>query len=497
MTSLALLVALAAASPTPSPAANVVTKTVSALTLYVDPTGSDTGTCTATGTGACATLQGAENKIPKLVRHPVTVNVASGSYSGLYVYGHSFDPADVSNGAFIKWVGTLTNATVATGTATGTATAGSAGSGTTFGTLTDSGQSWTSDNLKGKLLEITGGTGSGQTRIITTNTSTVITIAGTWGTAPTSSSTYAIRDWGSVASTAVNSPAIPNVAAGTALTLRLEGNGSVRNSGASATALSGSAITFTRMKFAPSTSATGAARLNGPNQVAFVECSINGNTSGTGLTTLFGTYVNVDRSYLSSGTSQALLGSSTNGGANAVAAGFSFFESGAGAGSSVLRATSGAFTAVQITSTNSAALAVVDDLNDGFYSSSIGASRVQCTAGGSTRGFYLSGGAGVAGGAVTFVSAMAILSCPVGVYAQGAQLTNNSSSTVITGTGSQTTGLQAVLGGRIYVAANMTISGYTADITVDGATTSWASLVASSPVVFPTSANPYGSWVGR
>lgn len=485
-------------TPSPIPTAQFQTRTTAALNLYLDPAGNDSFSCTKADAG-CLTPQGVAGKIPKLVRHPVNVYSAAGSYPGLYMYGYECDPAGVSDGAYINWAGTLTNFAPATGTATGTFSSGSQGTTITFGTATDSAQSWTSNNLKGQLLEITSGTGAGQTRVIDSNTSTAITIVGTWGTAPANGSGYAIRTHGTVLSTAINSPAIPNVAASTPVTLRMESNGSVRNSGASATALSGACITFTRMKFAPSTAATGAVRLNGPNQVAFVESSLNGNTSGTGLTTLFGSYVNVDRSFLSSGTAPALLGSSTNGGSNGVAVGFSLLESGAGVASTVVTLTNGAWTASHIRSTNSAATSVLVDTNAGSFTTSIGSSKVTCAAGGSTIGIRLGGAANVGGASsVTFVQAMAVLSCPTGIQVNGnSSLANNNANTVITGTGSQTTALHALLGGRILVPANMTISGYTNDITVDGATASWATLVGSSPIVFPASANPYGSWVGR
>lgn len=74
------------------------------------------------------------------------------------------------------------NNLVYTGTATST--------GTT--TLTDSGASFpTSGNgLKGGTLAITGGTDSGDNRIIFSNTSTTITIVGAWQTTPDTTSTY-------------------------------------------------------------------------------------------------------------------------------------------------------------------------------------------------------------------------------------------------------------------------------------------------------------------
>jgi uncharacterized cupin superfamily protein len=75
----------------------------------------------------------------------------------------------------------------------GTATAGSST------TLTDSGKSWTTNEQAGRLVRITGGTGSGQTRTIISNTATVLTVAAAWTVTPDATSVYSI--WYSFANT--------------------------------------------------------------------------------------------------------------------------------------------------------------------------------------------------------------------------------------------------------------------------------------------------------
>lgn len=84
----------------------------------------------------------------------------------------------------------------------GTATAGANGSalgpdGTTNGSLTDSGKSWSTTKNNASCpachwVKITGGTGSGQIRIIGTNTATVLTVVPAWTTPPDATSTYSI-----------------------------------------------------------------------------------------------------------------------------------------------------------------------------------------------------------------------------------------------------------------------------------------------------------------
>lgn len=208
----------------------VSVSTTAALTLYVDPLGSDSNACTSSGASACLTLQGVLNKIPKVLRHKVTVNVAAGNYTGFILSGFTQDQTVSSTTGGLYILGTLANVTPATGSATGTATSGTAGSAQTFGTLTDSTQSWTVNDLVGRWISITGGTGSGALMVISSNTATTITVVGTW-TAPTGTSTYAIQEPASIITTGVSPvPRGNQTTSGTSVAMGFVGN-SVRDLG--------------------------------------------------------------------------------------------------------------------------------------------------------------------------------------------------------------------------------------------------------------------------
>lgn len=77
-----------------------------------------------------------------------------------------------SGGQHILSVGTLTAATATT--------------------ATDSGASWGRDAFNGAVIKITGGTGSGQVKIIRSHTPNTITTCGNWATTPDATSTYVI-----------------------------------------------------------------------------------------------------------------------------------------------------------------------------------------------------------------------------------------------------------------------------------------------------------------
>jgi hypothetical protein len=68
----------------------------------------------------------------------------------------------------------------------GTATSGGAS------TLTDTGKSWTTDQHLGRVVKITAGTGSGQSKRISANTATQLTVESAWSTAPDATSQYKI-----------------------------------------------------------------------------------------------------------------------------------------------------------------------------------------------------------------------------------------------------------------------------------------------------------------
>lgn len=234
-------------SPTPS-RGNMLRKpqyaTQSALTLYVDPTGSDSNNCTAAGTAACLTIAGARALVPKLVQHPVIINLAAGTYAGDSIFAYSFTPATVAAGAYISFVGSQTAFTVATGTNSGTVTAvGTDSDG--YSTVTDATQTWTASDLQGRFLAITGGTGSGQTLPIYENTGTMISVVGTYSPAPVAGSTYEIRTPAAVITTGVNQMALPGSAAGNPSTFNIGNAPTQRYSSTDAN------IAFTDIDFSP------------------------------------------------------------------------------------------------------------------------------------------------------------------------------------------------------------------------------------------------------
>jgi len=73
----------------------------------------------------------------------------------------------------------------------GFATAGTATIGTAT-TLTDISKAWTVNAYSGYTVRILSGTGAGQTRTISSNTATVLTVSAAWATIPTATSVYAV-----------------------------------------------------------------------------------------------------------------------------------------------------------------------------------------------------------------------------------------------------------------------------------------------------------------
>lgn len=180
------------------------------MTFYVTPaTGDDSNYC-VTSALPCKTVKGALAKAPKILRHKLVVLVGPGEAGPFYLSGFSIDNSQQQSSGGILIDGTLANVTPTTGTATGTATSATAGWYETFATLTDTGQSWTTNDFRGKFLAITAGTGVGAVRVVVSNTATVITIAGSIFSADNTSQ-YAIQEPTSVISTGVPSAATPIV----------------------------------------------------------------------------------------------------------------------------------------------------------------------------------------------------------------------------------------------------------------------------------------------
>jgi len=71
--------------------------------------------------------------------------------------------------------------------ATGTATGGTAN------TISNSGKAWATNQWANSQIRLTGGTGAGQIRTISSNTGTAITVSANWTTTPDNTTTYAIE----------------------------------------------------------------------------------------------------------------------------------------------------------------------------------------------------------------------------------------------------------------------------------------------------------------
>jgi len=151
-------------------------ETTAALTLYVDPVlGADIGACTAAGAAACKTVAGALALVPARVKHNVTVNLASGTYTDATIKVEGFN---IDNGVTLTLQGAQIAFTVATGASTGTLTGVTAGStSTTRATVVDSGQTWTTNDLRGRFFRTTSGAGTSTYYPIISNTATDIVLA--------------------------------------------------------------------------------------------------------------------------------------------------------------------------------------------------------------------------------------------------------------------------------------------------------------------------------
>jgi hypothetical protein len=82
--------------------------------------------------------------------------------------------------------GILTPRTLNIPTSAGTATAGAAA------TITDTSKAFTTNQWAGGTITLTGGTGSGQTRTVSSNTATAITVSPAWTTPPAAGTTYTV-----------------------------------------------------------------------------------------------------------------------------------------------------------------------------------------------------------------------------------------------------------------------------------------------------------------
>lgn len=180
-------------------ASNPTFETQAALTYYVDTAGSDSNDGSIGS--PFLTIYKALTVLPKRILHAVTINVGAGNFAGYQIWGFTFseDPTTGLGGS-LSIVGTTITATLASGLTTGTIDAAGSTNGTansaTWGTAVVTGAGWTANDLIGKWIRIDVGTGVGQYQQIAFNTTDTITITGNW-TAP-HSATFTIVDAGTV-----------------------------------------------------------------------------------------------------------------------------------------------------------------------------------------------------------------------------------------------------------------------------------------------------------
>lgn len=171
------------------------------MTLVLNGTlGNDSSSCTGTGANACKTIAGAVKKIPgKRILFPVTItDEIGGNYSGFHLESYTFEPWTGNNstggGAYIQVKGVNKLAFFSGLPSTGATGSATQLSGNNFATLTVLIGGWAANQTRGFMLNITSGTGAGQTRVIYGNTATVLTIAGSWAVTPDNTSSWQILD---------------------------------------------------------------------------------------------------------------------------------------------------------------------------------------------------------------------------------------------------------------------------------------------------------------
>ena len=155
--------------------------------IFVSTNGSNTPACgTAAGANACQTIQYAIDLIPAVFTSTVTITLSTGIYREAVTL-----MLKIPSGNF-KFVIQGTTLPVTSGTAAAGANPTTGDGAAGYGTLRVSGTPWSSNQFQEMLVHITGGTGSGQSRVVHINNTSTITIVGRWDTAPDATSTFQV-----------------------------------------------------------------------------------------------------------------------------------------------------------------------------------------------------------------------------------------------------------------------------------------------------------------
>jgi hypothetical protein len=162
------------------------------MTIYVDTTGTDDlNHGTATGTDAFLTIQYAINAIPPVLGGNVGMYIGAGTFTE----NINFNGKLTGNNYSISVYGALSS--VATLIATGNGTQGAT---STLASFVQSGI--TTNAYQNKILKFTSGANDGTFRIIDSNDTTTITLAGqSLPAQPATNDTATVYDWGTIVTT--------------------------------------------------------------------------------------------------------------------------------------------------------------------------------------------------------------------------------------------------------------------------------------------------------
>ncbi len=456
--------------------------TQGALTLYVDgASGSDSSTCTSTGADACATLQGAADKIPFLVNNPVTIDITAGNYAGFRLMNHNFAPANATTGAYILIRGAAqANVTPASGSATGTI-ASVATDAVGFHVVTVTAAGWTVDDFSTRFLTLTGGTGSGQVLPIISNTATTITVSGTFSPAPNGTTTFAVTSPSTIITSGANNIATSGNAAGASAGIIFAEITSPRRLP--------NIVAVQDIAFSGAYAAIRAD--NALMQLTRVRAAMTNQPFFVGTTTVFAV---ISACIASVGDATAIsVWQRTTNSSGVVAQRYevanSFFTSAPTDDDPVVSIPmAGLFTASQInvTSTSGSGVGTLSgssppgDSNGSSGVLQISGSRVRCTAASSNTAINLGSTIVTSNVNTSLTGTNSIETCGVGLRASGPNQTvvANGTTTLL----SNTLGVSARGGGKVTFASAVPVfTTNTTDISVDGTTSTRAAFVALSP----------------
>lgn len=465
--------------------ATVPTETTAPLNLWVDPSGNDANSCTNALT-PCLTIQGAFSQIPASVRHPVTVTVGPGNYTGAFLAGHTFSPLNALSGSYVALVGSLSTFTPASGTGTGTATAGSncaLGPPLLDASLTDTTQTWLANELTSFELETLTGTGAGQVMPIASNTSNTVTMAGCWTVTPDSTTTYAIRKWDAVITTGTPTP--PNYVGG--LGSGLIGLG-VWNEWDSQRSTQSAFFFVDKMRVNITGTFNGSMAINN-SSVHVVRSRFDAGT-GASVLTDGASRLNFLQSVATAASSFALTtGIISGSGAGSARIQDAYFESGvSGYGTSVLFIDQPGFWISDSTvrATNTGASAVVRPEGSAF-ATNFQLLRALCAPGTTTTAGLIVNNLASAptpylGSAVISINwdSSAARDCAYGLRLAGANVYVSTDDSTFTGA-TGTAGVSVYFGAKVHIDTNTTFTGFTNDFVIESLTTNLAGLAAAAP----------------